>query len=111
MDDSGLPASNPNEEKYRDELKLQAVIFRDVFNPFSKAEFEPGWRTPAVISIAQAARDEELSNYELDIPRLAILSDALEEAGCNNTEILGHLRGPGPHYRGCWVLDLILGKK
>ncbi|MFO0842693.1 MAG: hypothetical protein U0797_09910 [Gemmataceae bacterium] len=42
--------------------------------------------------------------------RLPILADALEEAGCDEPEFLGHLRGPGPHVRGCWALDLLLGK-
>ncbi len=41
---------------------------------------------------------------------LSILADALEEAGCTNTEILNHCRQPGEHIRGCWVIDLILGK-
>jgi hypothetical protein len=34
----------------------------------------------------------------------------LEEAGCYNTDLLGHLGGPGPHARGCWAVDLILSK-
>jgi hypothetical protein len=38
------------------------------------------------------------------------LGDALEEAGCSDEEILAHLRGPGPHVRGCWVVDLLLNK-
>jgi hypothetical protein len=38
------------------------------------------------------------------------LADALEEAGCDSADLLGHLRGPGPHVRGCWAVDLILGK-
>ncbi len=42
---------------------------------------------------------------------MPILADALEEAGCANTDILGHCRGDGPHVRGCWVVDLILGKQ
>jgi hypothetical protein len=42
--------------------------------------------------------------------RLPILADALEDAGCDNADILAHCRGPGPHVRGCWVVDLILGK-
>jgi hypothetical protein len=45
-----------------------------------------------------------------DPDRLAVLSDALEEAGCVAPEILGHLRDPGPHYRGCHIVDLLLGK-
>jgi hypothetical protein len=43
--------------------------------------------------------------------RLPILADALEDAGCTDAAILVHCRGPGPHVRGCWVVDLILGKQ
>ena len=43
--------------------------------------------------------------------RLPELADALHEAGCVNEELLAHLRGPGPHVRGCWVIDLVLGKE
>jgi hypothetical protein len=43
--------------------------------------------------------------------RMPILADALEEAGCDNADILGHLRGGGEHVRGCWVIDLVLGKE
>lgn len=46
-----------------------------------------------------------------DWAALPILADALEDAGCTNAGILGHLRGPGPHCRGCWALDLLLGKE
>jgi len=42
--------------------------------------------------------------------RLPVLADALEEAGCNNADMVTHCRGPGPHVRGCWVLDLLLMK-
>ena len=48
---------------------------------------------------------------DLDPDRLAVLADALEEAGCDNADLLSHLRGPGPHVRGCWALDLLLGKE
>ena len=47
----------------------------------------------------------------LDPDRVAVLADALEEAGCTEDGLLGHLRGPGPHVRGCWALDLVLGKE
>ena len=43
--------------------------------------------------------------------RLPILADALEDAGCDNADVLAHCRGEGPHVRGCWVVDLILGKQ
>ncbi|HZY89356.1 MAG TPA: hypothetical protein VFE78_31325 [Gemmataceae bacterium] len=42
---------------------------------------------------------------------LPVLADALEDAGCTDADILGHLRGPGPHVRGCWAVDLVLGKE
>jgi hypothetical protein len=45
----------------------------------------------------------------LDADRLAVLADALEDAGCADPDLLAHLRGPGPHVRGCWALDLVLG--
>jgi hypothetical protein len=52
-----------------------------------------------------------LPDGRLDAARLAILADALEDAGCTRAEVVEHLRGPGPHVRGCWVVDLILGKE
>ena len=53
--------------------------------------------------------DRELPSGHLN--NLPILADALEDAGCDNHDILSHCRGPGPHVRGCWVVDLILGKE
>jgi hypothetical protein len=47
----------------------------------------------------------------LDPTRLAVLADALEEAGCADAELLGHLRGPGLHVRGCWAVDSLLGRQ
>ncbi len=41
---------------------------------------------------------------------VCILADALQDAGCENTDVLNHCRGPGPHVRGCWVVDLVLSK-
>jgi hypothetical protein len=64
-----------------------------------------------VVALAQAAYDNRtLPAGTLDPVRFAVLADALEDAGCDNADILNHLRGPGPHVRGCWVLDLPLGK-
>jgi hypothetical protein len=95
-------------------------LFRDlVGNPFRPVKFEDSWRTPAVNAVARAAYDER------DLPvgihlhgpagalraaNLAVLSDALEEAGCAEEAILSHLRMPGPHVRGCWALDLCLAR-
>jgi hypothetical protein len=55
--------------------------------------------------MAQAIYDERAFD------RLPILADALEDAGCTNADILGHCRGAGPHAKGCWVVDLLLGKE
>ena len=64
-----------------------------------------------MVALARAAYDQrELPSGALDTTRLAVLADALEEAGCDQADLLTHLRGPGPHVRGCWVVDLILGK-
>jgi hypothetical protein len=65
-----------------------------------------------VPKLARAAyNDRHLPAGTLDATRLAVLADALEEAGCDSADILGHLRGSGPHVRGCWVIDLLLRKE
>ena len=86
---------------------------RDVVgNPFRPQRLDPALRNPTVLAMAQAAYQERLlPSGELDRTRLAILADALEEAGCDNADILNHLRQPGEHVRGCWVVDLVLGKE
>jgi hypothetical protein len=92
---------------------VQAVLFRDIVrNPYSPVVVDPPWLTPTVTNLAAAAYDQRsLPSGELDPGRLGILADALEDAGCDNADILGHLRGPGPHVRGCWVVDLLLRKE
>ena len=61
--------------------------------------------------MAEAAYEQrELPAGTLDPARLTVLADALEDAGCADADLLGHLRGPGPHVRGCWAVDLLLGK-
>jgi hypothetical protein len=68
------------------------------------------WNGGAVVKLAQAAYQErELPSGHLDRARLGVLADALEEAGCTDADLLDHLRGPGPHVRGCYVLDALLG--
>jgi hypothetical protein len=93
------------------ELNQQAAILRDIFgDPFRPAPLEPSWRTPLVVGLARAAYDErDLPAGTLDPLHLGVLADAAEEAGCEDAELLGHLRGPGPHWRGCWAIDLVLG--
>lgn len=91
-------------------------LLRDVVgSPFRTVAIDPGWLTWHAGVIPQLAwaiyEDRVLPEGTLDLARLAILADALEEAGCNNANILTHLRSPGPHVRGCWCVDLLLGKE
>jgi hypothetical protein len=87
------------------ERAAQAVLAHDVFgNPFRLPSADPAWlrwREGMVACMVQGIYSEQRFG---DLP---ILADALEEAGCADPEILGHCRGPGPHARGCWVLDLL----
>jgi len=63
------------------------------------------WEAGVVLSLARRVRDEG------DHAAMPILADALEEVGCIEVGILEHLRGPGPHVRECWALNLLLGKE
>jgi hypothetical protein len=91
------------------ELAAHAGLVRCLFgNPFGPARVvDPDWlarergSAPSVASAIYARRAFD---------QLPILADALEDAGCTDAEVLGHLRGPGPHCRGCWVVDLVTGK-
>jgi hypothetical protein len=87
---------------------LYAWLLRDVFGPLPFRPVAPdpawlAWRGGTVPRLARAAYDDRAFD------RLPVLADALEEAGCDDADILGHLRGPGPHARGCWVVDALLG--
>jgi hypothetical protein len=101
--------------KFDAESVAQAALLRDIIgDPFRPATTNPAWLAwngGAVAKPAQAAYDQRLlPSGELDPARLAVLADALEEVGCSVPDILDHLRGPGPHVRGCWAVDLLLGK-
>jgi hypothetical protein len=80
-------------------------LIREIFgNPFRPVTFDPSWLTSTVLALAIGIYSDKAFD------RLPILADALQDAGCDNDEILNHLRQPGEHCRGCWALDLILGK-
>jgi hypothetical protein len=98
------------------EFAAQAAILRDlVGNPFPPVTINPAWLAwsrGTVPKMAQEIYDErKLPVGTLDNARLAVLADALEEEGCTDTAILAHCRQPGEHVRGCWVVDLLLGKE
>jgi hypothetical protein len=87
------------------ELLAQANLVRDIFsNPFRPLNVDQSLRTADVIELAQVIYDERA------FERMPELAEALEAAGCNDPEILGHCRGPGQHVRGCSVIDLVLGR-
>lgn len=84
-------------------------LVRDIFgNPVEPRRADPVWLTRGDGVVANLARR---SYDDRSFDRLPILADALEDVGCADAVILVHLRGPGPHVRGCWVLDLLLGKE
>lgn len=94
----------------RDQPKVLSFL-RDIFgNPFRPVSLERTWLTPTVVRLAETIYDAgHFPSGVFDHQRLAILADALEDAGCANGDLLGHLRG-GDHVRGCWAIDLLLGK-
>jgi hypothetical protein len=126
----------------RKELRALADLIREIAgnkvrllpkeyggNPARQIVFQPVWRTPTVIALAEMAYTNCAFDRLPILPDAAdfrkclrwasedafeclpVLADALEDAGCTEAAILEHCRGPGPHVRGCWVVDLILGKQ
>jgi hypothetical protein len=80
-------------------------LIREVFgNPCRSVKVNSAWLTSTVLSLASASYDERAFD------RLPILADALEDAGCDNADILNHCRRQGEHVRGCWAVDIVLGK-
>jgi hypothetical protein len=91
--------------------QFQAVALRDIVgNPFCRRPSLGHQAEAAAVALA-AYRERHLPGGHLDAVRLAVLADALEEGGCDDGPLLAHLRGPGPHWRGCWAVDLVLGKE
>jgi hypothetical protein len=86
----------------------RTALLRDIFgNPFRPVALDPAWlawNDGAVQKMAQVIYDARRFSA------LPILADALEDAGSDNADILAHCRGGGEHVRGCWVVDLLLGK-
>jgi hypothetical protein len=90
----------------RPELIAQTQLLRCVFgNPFRAVAFDSLWQTETVLALAR------IMYASRDFSGMPILADALQDAGCENEDILNHCRRPGEQVRGCWVLDLVLGKR
>jgi hypothetical protein len=99
-------AERPGEERRKAAETKQAILLRDIVgNPIRPTQFHPQWRTATVSTLAR----QMYESY--DFGAMPILADALEDADCDAPAILNHCRSPGPHVRGCWVVDLILDKQ
>jgi hypothetical protein len=96
----GLTAESPHLAQRASEL------IRDIFgNPFRPVAFLPEWRTSTAVALATAMYESR------DFGPMPVLADSLEEAGCDHPDVLAHCRDAnGVHVRGCWVIDLVLGK-
>ncbi|AMV27420.1 hypothetical protein VT84_23675 [Gemmata sp. SH-PL17] len=85
---------------------LALTVARCVWgNPFRPMTVDPGWVTSDVTSLSRQMYESR------DFSAMPILADALQDAGCDSADVLDHCRGPRPHVRGCWVVDLVLGKE
>jgi len=92
------------------EPAAQCALLRDLSGRLRRpharlAEVAPEWGGGAARKVAEGIY---LDRAWDDLP---VLADALEEGGCAEEDLLRHLRAPGPHVRGCWVVDLVLGKE
>lgn len=87
-------------------VSLRLALLHDIFgNPFRPVAFSPEWCTDTALSLARQMYESR------DFSPMPILADALQDADCNNDDILNHCRQAGEHVRGCWVVDLLLGKR
>jgi hypothetical protein len=96
--------------------RLLCVLLRDVFHyPLRPPSPPPAavlkWDGGTAVKLAQAAYEQRAAPAGLlDAARLSVLADALEDAGCDDAELVSHLRSPEPHVRGCWAVDLVRGR-
>ncbi len=104
------PADEGAQGRTREELgrlsrsRLTSNV-RDIFgNPFRSVGIRRQWRTSTAVALASQMYESR------DFSPMPILADALQDAGCEDAAVLDHCRGPGPHARGCWVVDMLLGK-
>jgi hypothetical protein len=99
----------PNKYRFKQLFKVRfshRELFRDIFgNPFHQLTFNPSWLTSTVLALANGIYQEKAFD------RMPILADALQDAGCDNEDVLNHCRQPGEHVRGCWVIDSVTGRK
>lgn len=84
---------------------------RELFGKILRAMVGPGlkwsdeWRTETAVLLARGIYDER------GWDRMSLLSDALQDAGCDDPRVISYCRGDGPFCRGCWILDMVLAKR
>jgi hypothetical protein len=83
-------------------MEVLACVLGIPYRRFAPPE---SWLTPTAVALARLMYDTR------DLSLMPILADALQDAGCEDEAVLTHCRGDGPHVRGCWVVDLLLGKE
>ena len=91
----------------RCQTRARCKLVREIFgNPFRPVVFSPEWRTDTAVTLARQMYDSR------EFSAMPILADALQDAGCDEPALLKHLRSTKQtHVRGCWALDLVLGKE
>jgi hypothetical protein len=95
-----------HEEIIKKEQLKHIPFLRDIFgNPLRPVTLDTSWLSSTVLALAQGIYSEKAFD------RMPILADALQDAGCDNEEVLNHCRQPGVHVRGCWVVDLLTDRK
>ena len=105
---AGPSVYQTSKEAREGESRVVAALLREVVgNPFRPLVLNPAWLVSGGVAVRKLAETIYQGQTFGDLP---ILADALEDAGCDNADILGHLRASGPHVRGCWPVDLLLGR-
>jgi hypothetical protein len=102
--DARRSGSSPEQQK---RVPLAALLQEIFGNPFRPVKVEKTWLTAndgAALKLARSISEEGRWGM------LPLLADALEDAGCADADVLAHCRRPAGHVRGCWVIDLLLGK-
>jgi hypothetical protein len=99
------PSPEAGQAAMADERRAVLPLARDIFgNPFRPVVFNPRWRTADTVGLARGMYEDH------PFDRLPLLADALMDAGCTDQQVFDHCRSEGPHVRGCWLIDLVLGK-
>jgi hypothetical protein len=93
----------------REELSAQSDLLREIVGtPFFPVTIDLSWLSWQQETVRKIVESIDGDGTYQELP---ILADALEDAGCDDAEILAHCRSSGPHVRGCWVVDLLLDKQ